>query len=101
MRIPTETGIHRLIVPSDPDVRATRAFHAIFPEPQLVLLVFESPDPWAPSSLERVDRARAELARIPHVITFSAVDALRRARPGATPATLRELAGGTTIFRRQ
>lgn len=101
MTIPTETGIGRLIVPNDPDVRATRAFHAIFPEPQLVLLVFESPDPWAPSSLARVDRAKAELAHIPHVTTFSAVDALRRARPGAAPATLRELANGTTFFRRQ
>jgi len=101
MRIPTEEGIGRLIVPSDPDVKATRAFEAIFPEPQLVMLVFESPDPWAPSSLERVDRAKAELARIPHVTAFSAVDALRRARPDADAATLRALANGTRFFRRQ
>lgn len=101
MRIPTEEGIERLIVPSDPDVRATRAFHATFPEPQLALLVFESPDPWAPRSLERVDRAKAALSRIPHVSAFSALDALRRARPGADPATLRDLATHTRFFRSQ
>lgn len=101
LRIPTEAGIERLIVPSDPDVRATRAFHAVFPEPQLALLVFESPDPWTPSELARIDRARAELARIPQVTPFSAIDALRRARPGADAATLRALATGTTFFRRQ
>src|SRR6476619_281577 len=61
MRIPTDEGIGRLIVPSDPDVRATRAYHAIFPEPQLALLVFESPEPWGTRSLERIDRANAAL----------------------------------------
>ncbi|NVB85252.1 MAG: MMPL family transporter [Kofleriaceae bacterium] len=101
MRIPTEEGIERLIVPSDPDVRATRAFHATFPEPQLALLVFESPDPWAPQSLERVDRAKAALSQIPRVTAFTALDALRRAHPGADPATLRDLATRTRFFRSQ
>jgi predicted RND superfamily exporter protein len=101
MRIPTDEGIGRLIVQTDPDVRATRAYHAIFPEPQLALLVFESPEPWAPSSLAQIDRVEAALARIPHVTAFSAVDALRRAHPGADPATLRELANGTAFFRGQ
>ncbi|HEX5064072.1 MAG TPA: MMPL family transporter [Kofleriaceae bacterium] len=99
--IPSEEGIGRLIVASDPDVRATREYHEIFPEPQLALLVFESPDPWSPSSLERVDRARAALAAVPRVTAYSVVDMLRRARPGADPETLRALANGTPTFRRQ
>src|SRR4051812_8033927 len=66
-RIPTEGAIERLIVPSDPDYAATRAFQSIFPEAQLVLLVFESEDPWSPAALARVDRARGAIARVPHV----------------------------------
>lgn len=101
MRIPNEAGIERLIVPSDPAVQATRAFHAIFPEPQLALLVLEVKDPWSPAALARLDRAESALRRIPHVTAFSAADALRRARPGADPDTLRRLATGTSIFRNQ
>ncbi len=101
MRIPNEAGIERLIVPSDPAVQATRAFHAIFPEPQLALLVLEVDDPWSPDALDRLDRARSALHRVPHVTAFSAADALRRARPGADADTLRQLATGTSIFRNQ
>src|SRR3954463_5706057 len=90
-RIPSRGAIERLIVPSDPDYAATRAFQAIFPEPQLVLLVFPATEPWSPPALDRIDRAKAALARVPHVATFSALDALRRARPGVDPATLRSL----------
>jgi predicted RND superfamily exporter protein len=99
--IPTHVGIDRLIVPTDPDYAATRAYERVFPESQLVLLVFESPDPWAPASLARVEHAKAALAQIPHVTAFSAIDALRRARPNATPSVLRGLATGTSFFRRQ
>jgi predicted RND superfamily exporter protein len=99
--IPTHVGIDRLIVPSDPDFAATRAYDRLFPEPQLVLLVFESPDPWSPDSLARIDRAKAALAHIPHVTTFSVIDVLRRTRPTASPSELRALAGGTSFFRRQ
>jgi predicted RND superfamily exporter protein len=101
MRIPTEVGIERLIVPSDPDYVTTREFHAVFPEPQVVLLVFESNDPWAPAELARVDRARAAIAQVPSVVAFSVLDILRRARPDADPAMLRQLATGTTFFRHQ
>jgi predicted RND superfamily exporter protein len=99
-RIPREGAIDRLIVPSDPDYIATRAFQQIFPEPKLVLLVVESDDPWSPASVARVDRVKKLLA-IPHVTVFSPVDALRRVRPAADPATWRALATGTDFFRRQ
>jgi len=99
--IPREAGIDRLIVPTDPDYIATRTFQSIFPEQQLVLVVLEVDDPWAPSSLARVQRAEASLAGNPAVHAFSLLDALGRARPGADPSTLRRLATGTDFFRRQ
>ncbi len=100
-RIPSESGIDRLIVPSDPDYLATRAFHTVFPESEVVLLLVESDDPWSPAALTRLDAAKAALRGVPHVGTFSVVDALRRARPGAGPEELRRLAQGTDFFRRQ
>src|SRR5690242_6630248 len=88
-RIPSEGGIDRLMVPSDPDYAATRAFQRIFPETQTVLLVLESPDPWSDASLARVEAVKAALRDVPKVGTFSVLDALRRARPGASAAELR------------
>jgi predicted RND superfamily exporter protein len=101
MRIPREAGIERLIVPSDPDYAATRAFEALFHEPLMVLLVVESDDPWRPRELARLQRIEAELARVPHVTPLSVIDVLGRARPHADVATLRQLALGAIFFRRQ
>jgi uncharacterized protein len=100
-RIPSEGAIDRLMVPSDPDYAATRAFQRVFPESQLVLLVFEAADPFSPGTIERVERAGAAIRGVPHLTSFSVLDALRRARPGASPAELRDLALGTRFFRGQ
>lgn len=100
-RIPSEGGIDRLVVPSDPDYAATRAFQRIFPEPQTILLVFESDDPWSASSIARLESARAALAGVPRVSAFSVLDALRRVRPGAGAAELKPLALGTAFFERE
>jgi uncharacterized protein len=100
-RIQSQGAIEHLIVPTDPDYATTRAFQAIFPEPELVLLVFESPDPWSPASIDRVRRATAALDGVPHVTASSVIDALRRAQPTADPEALRRLAAGTRLFRRQ
>ena len=100
-RIPSEGGLDRLIVPSDPDYATTRAFQRIFPDKPSVLLVFESDDPWSSANLARVDAAIRELRAVPHVSAFSVLDAVRRARPGATPSELRRLATGTSFFRKQ
>src|SRR6266545_1803318 len=100
-RIPSEGGIDRLIVPSDPDYAATRAFQRIFPETQTVLVLLESEEPWSPSSIARVESAKAALRGVPHVSAFSVLDALRRVRPQADAAELERLALGTTFFRRQ
>src|SRR6266542_4448050 len=100
-RIPSEGAIDRLIVPSDPDYAATRAFQSIFPEAPVALLLLEADDPWSPASIARLDAAKAALRGVPHVGAFSVLDALRRARPGADVAELRRLALGTDFFRRQ
>src|SRR5215470_19141778 len=100
-RIPSQGAIDRLIVPGDPDYAATRAFQAIFPESQIVLLALEAKDPFAPDTLARVQRLKDALAGAPHVSAFSVLDALGRARPGADAETLRRLAAGTSFFRRQ
>jgi len=92
-RIPSEGGLDRLIVPSDPDFAATRAFQRLFPDSPSVLLFFESDDPWAPGSLARVEAAERELRAVPRVGAFSVLDAIRRARPGAGPDELRRLMG--------
>src|SRR5262249_54302723 len=100
-RIPSQGAIDRLIVPGDPAYAPTRAFQAIFPESQIVLLVLEARDPFAPDTLARVRRLKDALAGAPHVSTFSLLDALQRARPGADAETLRRLANATSYFRRQ
>jgi hypothetical protein len=101
VHIPSDSGIDRLIVPSDPDFAATRAFDRLFPEPPIALLVFESASPWAPAELARVQRAHAAISAIPHVTAFTALDALRQARPTASIDELKALATGTKIFRAQ
>ena len=100
-RIPSEGGIDRLVRADDPDFLATRAFQRIFPDTPSLLLLVESEDPFAPASLARVDAATREVRTIPHVSAFSAIDAVRQARPGATPGEIRRLATGTSFFSRQ
>jgi uncharacterized protein len=101
LRIPSDGGIDRLIVASDPDYIATQAFHRVFPEAQIALVTFESSDPWSPAELARFQRATAAIGAVPHVATFSALDAIRHARPAATVAEIERLARGTAFFRQQ
>src|SRR3989440_104926 len=100
-RIPSEGGLDRQIQPSDPDYVATRDFQRIFPDRPSVMLFFESDDPWAPANLSRMESAVRELRKEPHLGAFSVLDALRKSRPGASPAELRKLATGTQFFRKQ
>ena len=100
-RIPSEGGLERLIQPTDPDYAATREFQHVFPERPSVILLFESEDPWAPANVARVDAAVRELRAIPHLSAFSVLDAVRRARPGASLPDLQRLATETEFFRKQ
>jgi predicted RND superfamily exporter protein len=100
-RIPSEGGLDRLIQPGDPDYAATRAFQRIFPDSPSVILIFESDDPWSPKNLSRVEAAVRELRSVPHASAFSVLDAVRRARPSATPDEVRRLSTGTAFFQKQ
>ncbi|HET8722630.1 MAG TPA: MMPL family transporter [Anaeromyxobacteraceae bacterium] len=106
LRIPSEGAIDRLIVPTDPDYLATRAFQKVFPEGQVVMLLLEADDPWAPGVLSQVTALEERLGRIPGVHPVSGLDVFRRVRPGFTPdaasaAAYKEFATGTDILRRQ
>jgi len=105
-RIPSEAGIDRLVVATDPDFVATREFQKVFPEGQMVILLFEADDPWRPQVLAEVEAAGAALKAIPGVVPYTALDVYRRARPGFTPdaagaEAYRAFATGTDLFRRQ
>ncbi len=105
-RIPSEGAIDRLIVASDPDFVATRAFQKVFPEGQIVMVLLEADDAWRPEVLAEVAGMEKALAAIPGVTAVSAQDVFRRARPGFAPTpegaeAFRAFATGTDFFRRQ
>ncbi|MCX5731980.1 MAG: hypothetical protein NTY18_11675, partial [Deltaproteobacteria bacterium] len=106
LRIPSEGAIDRLIVPSDPDFVATRAFQKVFQEGQVVLLLLESDDPWSPEVLRQAVALEERLGKVPGVHPVSALDIFRRVQPGFTPdaasaAAFKKFATGTDILRRQ
>src|SRR5574342_616712 len=105
-RIPSEGSVDRLIVASDPDYLATRAFQKVFPEGQMALLLLEADDPWRPEVLAELMAVEAALRGIPGVAPYSALDVFRRARPGFAPTeewarAFLAFAPGTDMFRRQ
>jgi predicted RND superfamily exporter protein len=104
--IRSDAGISELVVPSDPDFVATRAFEAIFPERPIVILLLEADDPWRPEVLGEAEALEDALRRIPGVAPYSALDVHRRTHPGFAPtpagaAAYRAFATGTSFFRRQ
>ncbi|HYQ81597.1 MAG TPA: MMPL family transporter, partial [Anaeromyxobacteraceae bacterium] len=105
-RIPSEGSVDRLIVDSDPDYRATRAFQKVFPEGQMAVLLLEADDPWRPEVLAELASVEAALRGLPGVTPWSALDVFRRARPGFAPTeewarAFHAFATGTDMFRRQ
>lgn len=104
-RIPSEGAIGRLMVPTDPDYVATREFQAVFPEGQVVILLLEADNPFAPATLTDLTKLEGALRRIKGVSITSVLDVYTRAHPGFAPArgaeTFRRFATGTQFFRRQ
>ncbi|HET7753724.1 MAG TPA: MMPL family transporter [Anaeromyxobacteraceae bacterium] len=104
--VETRSGLDRLVVPSDPDVVATEAFHRIFPESPVAMVLLEADDPWRPDVLDAVGATGQALRAIPGVTAVSILDVYSRAR-GAGPPTaeraeaVRRFATGTDFFRRQ
>ncbi len=105
-RIRSDGAIGSLVVPSDPDYAATRAFQKIFPEGQVVLLLAEVDDPWRADALAAVDALSAAVRGLPGVTVYSAIDVYRQAHPGfdAAPegiAGLRRFLEAADLFHRQ
>jgi predicted RND superfamily exporter protein len=102
-RVPSDDAIDRMIVESDADVAATRAFHAVFPERKSVLLLAEADDPFSPASLGGLERLERAVGRIAGVSSVSAPAVAERIRPGirSRPEELRAFITGTPFFRKQ
>src|SRR5512147_1066435 len=71
LRVPSDGAIDRLVVASDPDYVATRAFQKVFPEGEHVVLLVEADDPFAPDVVSRVAALEERLAAVPGVQPFS------------------------------
>jgi hypothetical protein len=104
--IPQDSAIERMVVRSDPDFVATRAFQQLFPEPQRAVLVLEAPDPFAPPAIAALQRLEAALAPLHRVQAVSALTVFRRLDPAAADGpgageALRRFVSGTGFFRRQ
>ncbi|HSN13664.1 MAG TPA: hypothetical protein VLT61_03475, partial [Anaeromyxobacteraceae bacterium] len=105
-RIGSDGAISSLVVASDPDFEATRAFQRIFPEGQVVLLIVEGDDPWRPETLARVDAVAAAARRVRGVSVYSPLDVYRQVHPGFAPTPagidgLRRFLASADLFRRQ
>ncbi len=104
--IRSDAGISGLLVESDPDFVATRAFEKIFPEKPIVILLLEAGDPFGPDALRATESLEAALRAIPGVSPYSALDVYRRTHPGYRPdaagaAAFHAFATGTPFFRSQ
>jgi predicted RND superfamily exporter protein len=105
-RIRSDAAIGSLVVPSDPDFEATRAFQAIFPEGQVVLLLLEVDDPWQPAAVAALEATGAAVRRVPGLTVYSVLDVWRQAHPDFAPtpeglASLRRFLDSADLFRRQ
>jgi predicted RND superfamily exporter protein len=99
-------AISSLVVASDPDYIATRAFQKIFPESQIVLLLLEFDDPFQPSAIATADAVAKAARSVPGVNVFSPVDIFRRAHPEYDPSTespdtFKRFVSGAEALRRQ
>ena len=103
-RIPSEGAISGLVMPTDPDYVATRAFQKVFPEGHLVMLLLEADDPWRPEVLAESDALARAVRGVKGVTVIQALDVFRAARPGFafTPegaADFHAFATGASLFR--
>jgi hypothetical protein len=106
LRVDQDNSLDRLIVQSDPDYIATRAFGKVFAQGEYALIFAEAPDPFAVDVLRRFDALERALSRLPRVNTNSALSIFRRARAGSEidaeqAAAFRTFATGTDLFRKQ
>ncbi len=106
VQVPKDDNIDRMVVESDPDYVATRAFQQIFPEAQIAVVLLESPDPYRPEALRELMALEDRLSQVPNVRPNSTLSVWKRTHPtfSATPeeaAAFKAFCTGTDLFRRQ
>jgi len=103
LRIPSDNAIERMMIASDPDYAATRAFERVFPPSPTVLLLAEVDDPFSAGALSALKSLERSLEQVPRVKPVSALTIAERLRPGVarSPADLRRFLEGTSFFREQ
>lgn len=106
VRVPKDDSIDRMVVETDPDYAATKAFQKVFPEAQIALLLLESNDPYAPAALKEFMALEERLGKVPNVRPNSALGVWQRTHPtfAATPEeaeAFRKFCTGTDLFKRQ
>lgn len=105
-RVGQDNSIDRLIVPSDPDYVANRAFEQVFGSGEYALLLAEAEDPLSPAVIKRLDEIERALQGIPNVTPNSLLSVFRRAKAGFEPTAeqieaFRKFASGSQLFRQQ
>ena len=106
LQVPQDNSIERLIVESDEDYKASRAFEKVFGAADYVILMAEAEDPFAPQVLQRVSELESALTKVDGVTANSAIAVYRRAKAGFEPtpegvAAFKRFVTGTTLFRQQ
>jgi len=105
-KVGQDNSIDRLIVATDPDYVATRAFEKVFGGGEYALLMVETPDPLSPTVIAQMDALERAIQKNPRVTTNSVLSVYRRAKAGFEPtpdqfAAFKQFATGTDLFRRQ
>jgi len=106
MKVGQDNSIDRLIVATDPDYPAMRAFEGLFGAGEYALLLAQADDPFRPEVLDQVDRIERAVAAVPGTSVNSALSVFRRAKAGFTSTPeqaerFREFVSDTDLFRHQ
>jgi predicted RND superfamily exporter protein len=86
LHVPEDHAIERMVVASDPDVRATRDFHALFPEKPTVVLLAETPAPFSDVAVNGLRRLSAAVDAVPRVEAVSLLSIVERLEPAVAGA---------------
>jgi predicted RND superfamily exporter protein len=106
LQLPSDGGIDRLVVESDPDVVRTRDFQKVFPEGRQIVLLFEpAGDPFSPAAVREFAAVEEAVKSVKGMIPFSALSIYRRQAPDLSvdgfAQKYRAFATGTALFKKQ
>ncbi|MBN2197055.1 MAG: MMPL family transporter [Polyangiaceae bacterium] len=105
-RVGQDNSIERLVVTSDPDYAATKAFQEVFGSGENGFLILEADEPLSQPVVAVLDRLERALGEIPDVQPSSALTAFRRTKGGFEPvpeqvAAFRAFVEGSALLRQQ